>query len=117
MKLKKLIERIEEQQGRERRIDPFRDRLSVSLESSETGRSIPERGFQTEHAMVLRIGITFWANQAEHYEARRNAESALQDFLYRDVVGQLTQIRSMLDSADRHTLQLAITELIGSLRP
>lgn len=117
MPLKRLIDNVEEQIGRERRVDPLRGRLAVSLDTTETGRIRPERCVQVEHELCLRLSVRFWANTAEKYEAHRNAESAIKDFLYRDVVGQLAQIRAMLDHSDRHSLQLAITELMGSLRP
>ncbi len=60
--------------------------------------------------------MRFYANTAEYNHAKANAECALRDALYKDVVSRLNHLRSLADSADRHTLQLAITDMIGDLR-
>lgn len=117
-KLDSLIAKFEEAPTRERRRDPWnRPRMAAMLQEAETGRIQPVAGIQTEYALTLKLTSSYWANTAQHSEARKRAEQCLQDYLYRDVVGALKQIRGMLDSASREDVELALTELIAELQP
>jgi hypothetical protein len=112
-----VLAAAEEVAHREQRVDPINRRMSAKFDERETGKIQHAMGGQVQYELRLALSVTYWANQAQRREARRNAESALKDVLYRDVVSRLAQLRSMLNCSDRESVQLAITELMGELRP
>lgn len=120
MKLGNLLQNLSEIEDRQRRIDPInRPYMSARLADTEQSFKVRDTGLSTQFCfrLELNLAVEYWANQAQKSDARKNAEAALQDALYRDVVGRLAQIRFMLDSCDRHAAQLAITELMSEMRP
>jgi hypothetical protein len=118
MKVRKIIDDIEEMDTRERRRDPLHQpRIAAGFGEVETGEIQPVAGFQVQYELRLRFAVRYWANQAEKPHAKKRAEQAMQDVLYRDVIGRLAQIRSMLDNCGRQEIDIALLELIGEMRP
>lgn len=90
-----IIDRLrDEHTGRDR---PQREKvLDATLSDDATGETRP-MGFsvQTEHRLVLRVGVTYWAdaNPDQARLQRQVAETALLHELHRGVLHQLAAIR------------------------
>lgn len=96
-----------------RRQLPWRHPLpTLEYSEKETGNA-DIRGFddQREYAVSLRVSQVFWANRAQLQQARKYAEMALVDTLYKDVLRQLSIIAGMISSGSQDEALEAVLNL------
>lgn len=92
---------LQEHQTYRRNYSDF-DKVRVSLEDDTTGNVRPHiLDANIEYVLRAAISVTFWANNAQHSEARKIAERHLASVLYGDALGDLACIRSAISDGDR----------------
>jgi hypothetical protein len=111
----KLIDRST---GMRRRNDFFRRPVSVEMEDKATGNIRPYvMDSNEEFTLTAAVTVSYWANQAQRNDARRNAEHVLAGFLYRDVLAKLSEVRHAIFDGDANEALAKIGELEESLKP
>jgi hypothetical protein len=68
-----------------------------------------------EYELTLTVGVRYWANKAQHTDARQNAEAILLRTLYQDVLADLSMIRHAIYDGDRTAALRRIGELESRL--
>ena len=114
---KTVLDNIRERCTYMQRPEEFR-RVPAVCEFNEekTGEYRPA-GIATseEYELTLTVGVRYWANRAQHSDARRNAESILARTLYEDVLRDLAQIRHAAMDGDQRATVSRINELEARL--
>jgi len=103
--------------GMQRPEEFMREPGMFHLDEQNSGKIEPA-GFATrrEYVLELTVGCRYWCNDAQHSEARKNAESVLADALYRDVLIELNGIRHAVYDGDRMAALRRIAALEQGLR-
>lgn len=107
-----ILDKIEERATGMQQRDDWGPRLAVDTRETETGRIEP-RGFATqkEYAVVLKLAVTYWANDAERPDARRAARMALGEFLYADLRQHISMLRNAIWGGNREQAARWLEEL------
>jgi hypothetical protein len=64
-----------------------------------------------EYELTLTVGVRYWANNAQHSDARQNAEAILARTLYEDVLRALSEIKHAVYDGDQQAALGRIVEL------
>lgn len=111
----KLIDRAT---GMRRRNSFFRQPVEVEIRDEPTGKIRPYvMDSNEEFTITAAVTVSYWANQAQRTDARRNAEHVLASFLYRDVLAGLSEVRHAIFDGDANDALAKIAELEGRLHP
>lgn len=85
-----------------RRMDQFSvAQCNMESRSAHAVRNNEFVGVQEEYILSATISIRFWANNAQHSDARQHAEKALVHSMYKDVLAHLHSLRKAISDGDR----------------
>lgn len=111
--LESVFDHLHERATGMQRPEEFRSPVVARVQESETGRIEP-LGFATrrEYELTALVTCTYWANDAQRVDCRRNAERVLADALYRDVLVDLSAITHAIYDGD----QANALRMVGALQ-
>jgi hypothetical protein len=90
------------------RVDNFSDPL-VQIVQGETGRLREHTLDRTqEWFLEATARVTFWANKAQFYDSKRDAQRQLMRYLYSDVWLELARLRSAVNDGDKEACWAAL---------
>jgi len=72
----------------------------IDMSVRETGETRPVIDRCTQYELSAKIGVLFWANQAQYNDALRSAQQLLLNRLHEDVLGEVAELQSALFSQD-----------------